>query len=82
MKSNNQLATGASKAGGGWQESVDNHTAMTVGDDKQQEHGTMMRAMTKMTRAARAMVTMMRVPGNKEGEGGKGSGVDNKGGVR
>ncbi len=82
MKSNNQLATGASKAGGGWQESIDNHRAMTAGDDKQQEHGTMMRAMTKMTRAARAMVTTMRVPGNKEGKGGKGHGVGNKGGVQ
>jgi hypothetical protein len=34
VKSNNQLATGASKAGGGWQESVNNHTAMTAGDGK------------------------------------------------
>ena len=34
VKSNNQLAAGKPKAGGGWQESVDNHTATTVGDDK------------------------------------------------
>jgi hypothetical protein len=38
VKSNNQLAAGAPKAGGGWQESVDNHTATTVGNDEQQEH--------------------------------------------
>ncbi len=25
------------KAGGGWQESINDHTATTVGDDKQQE---------------------------------------------
>jgi hypothetical protein len=36
----NQLATEASKAGGGWQESIDNHSTMTVGNDKQQEHDT------------------------------------------
>jgi hypothetical protein len=35
---NNQLATGASKAGSGRQESIDDHTAMTAGNDKQQEH--------------------------------------------
>ncbi len=32
--SNNQLVMGASKAGGGWQESVDDHTATTAGDGK------------------------------------------------
>ena len=37
VKSNNQLATGASKARGGWQESIDNHTATTVGDDERRE---------------------------------------------
>jgi hypothetical protein len=41
----------------------------------------MMRAMTKRERAARAMVMAMRVLGNKEGEGGKGHGVGNKGNV-
>ncbi len=35
---NNQLATGASKAGGGWPESVDDHSTMTAGKDEQQEH--------------------------------------------
>jgi hypothetical protein len=37
VKNNNQLATGASKASSGWQESVNNHMTMMVGDDKQQE---------------------------------------------
>ncbi len=41
----------------------------------------MMRAITKRVRAARAMVMVMRVPGNKEGEGGKGNGVGDEGGV-
>ncbi len=34
VKSNNQLAAGMPKAGGGWQESVNDHTATMVGDDK------------------------------------------------
>jgi hypothetical protein len=38
VKSNNQLAVGMPKAGGGWQASVDNHTATTVGDGEQREH--------------------------------------------
>jgi hypothetical protein len=33
VKSNNQLVAGMPKAGGGWQESVDDHTATMVGDD-------------------------------------------------
>ena len=37
VKSNNQLAAGMPKAGGGWQESVDNHTATTVGDNERRE---------------------------------------------
>ncbi len=39
----------------------------------------MMRATTKRARAARAMVTAMRVQGNKEDKGGKGHGISNKG---
>ncbi len=35
VKSNNQLATRASKAGSGWQESIDNHMATTTGYNKQ-----------------------------------------------
>jgi hypothetical protein len=38
VKNNNQLATGESKAGSGWQESVDNHMTMMASNDKQQEH--------------------------------------------
>ncbi len=37
-------------------------------------------AVTKRARMARAMVTAMRVPVDKEGEGGTGHGID-KGGV-
>ncbi len=42
----------------------------------------MMRATTKIARAARAMMTTKRVPGNKEGEGGKGHGIGNEGGMQ
>jgi hypothetical protein len=38
VKNNNQLSTGVPKVGGGWQESVDNHMTMMVGNDKQLEH--------------------------------------------
>jgi hypothetical protein len=31
---NIQLVTGASKVGGGWQESIDDHSTMMVGNDK------------------------------------------------
>jgi hypothetical protein len=47
---------GASKASGGWQESVNDHTTMTASDDKRQRHGQMMKAVTKRARVARAMV--------------------------
>ncbi len=39
-------------------------------------------AATKRARMVRAMVTAMRVPVDKEGEGGTGHGVGDKGGVR
>ncbi len=38
--------------------------------------------LTKRVRAARAMMTAMRVVGDKEGEGGKGHGVGNKCGMQ
>ncbi len=38
-------------------------------------------AATKRARRARAMVTAMRVPVDKEGKGGMGHGVGNKGGM-
>ncbi len=34
VKSNNQLAAEMPKAGSGWQESINDHTATMVGDDK------------------------------------------------
>jgi hypothetical protein len=37
VKNNNQLATRLSKGGGGWQESINNHTITTGGDNKGQE---------------------------------------------
>jgi hypothetical protein len=38
VKNNDQLSTGASKVGGGWQESVDSHTTTTTGNSEQLEH--------------------------------------------
>ncbi len=35
VTNNNQIATEASKAGGGWQESIGEHTTTTVGNNKQ-----------------------------------------------
>jgi hypothetical protein len=37
VKSNNHLAAGMPKAGSGWQESVDNHTATMVGNNERRE---------------------------------------------
>ncbi len=42
----------------------------------------MMSATTKIARAARAMVTTKRMPGNKEGKGGTGHGVGNESDVQ
>ncbi len=42
----------------------------------------MMRATTKIVRAARTMVTTKRVPGNREGKGGMGHGIGNEGGMQ
>jgi hypothetical protein len=80
----NQPATGATKAGGGWQEGVDEATTqpqqwvMTNDESVQQ----IVMAVTKRARMARAMVMAMRVPVNKEGKGGMGHGVSNEGGMR
>ncbi len=41
----------------------------------------MMMAVTKRARVARAMVTAMRVAGNKEGKGRTVHGIGNEGGV-
>ncbi len=79
----NQPATGATKTGGGWQEGIDEATTrprrwVTTNDKGMRR---MVMAVTKRARIARAMVTAMRVPVDKECKGGTGHGV-NKGGVR
>ena len=68
--SSNQPATGATKAGGGWQESIDEAISQprqweTMNDESVRR---MMMAATKWVRVARVMVTAMRVAGNKEGQ--------------
>ncbi len=79
----NQPATGATKTGGGWQEGINEVTTRprrwaTINDKGMRR---MVMAVTKRARMARAMVTAMRVPVDKEGEGGTGHGVD-EGGVQ
>jgi hypothetical protein len=81
---NNQPATGLTKAGGGWQESVDELTTRprrwAATNDKSVRQ--MMKAATKRVRVERAMVTAMRVAADKEGKGNnEKDGVSNKGGV-
>ncbi len=80
----NQPATGATKAGGGWQEGVNETTTRprrqgTTYDESVQR---MVMAVTKWARMARAMVTAMRVPVNEDGKGGTGHGVGDEGGVQ
>ncbi len=80
----NQPATGAAKTGGGWQKGVVEATTrpqwwVTTNNKGMRR---MVMAVTKRARMARAMVMAMRVPVDKEGEGGTGHGVSNKGGVR
>ncbi len=80
----NQPATGATKAGGGWQEGVNEGTtrprwwAMAYDESVRQ----MVMAVTKRARMTRAMVTAMRAPVNEDGEGGTGHGVGDEGGMR
>ncbi len=80
----NQPVMGATKAGGGWQEGVDEATTRprrwaTTYDESMRR---MVMAVMKRARMARAMVTAMRVPVDEEGEGGTGHGVGDEGGVR
>jgi hypothetical protein len=80
----NQPATGATKAGGGWQEGINKATTRprrwaTTYDESVRR---MAMAVTKTARMARAMVTAMRVPVDEDGKGGTGHGVSNKGGVQ
>ncbi len=79
----NQLATGATKVGGGWQESANKATTQpqrwaTTNDESVWR---MVMAVTKRARVARAMMMAMRVPVNEEGEGSTGHGIGDKGGV-
>jgi hypothetical protein len=76
---------GSTKAGSGWQESVDEATTpprrwATKNDDSVRR---MMMAAMKGARVERAMVTAMRVWGNKEGKGDdEKDGSGDKGGVQ
>ena len=81
---NNQPVMGAMKMGGGWQEGIDEATTRprrwaTTNNESMRR---MMMAATKRARVDRAMVTEMRVAGNKEGEGDdEKDDVGDKGGV-
>ncbi len=80
----NQPVTGATKAGGGWQEGVKEATTRprrraTTYDESMQQ---MVMAVTKRARMARAMVTAMRGPVDEDGEGGRGHGIGNEGGMQ
>jgi hypothetical protein len=60
VKNNNQLVMGASKAGGGWQESIKDHKNMAVVDKMNNKSmWRMMRGATKRARVARAMVNSL-----------------------
>ncbi len=80
----NQPAMGATKAGSGWQEGVDEATTRpqrwaTTYDESVRR---MVMAVTKRARMTRAMVRAMRVPVDEDGKGGTGHGVGNEGGVQ
>ncbi len=80
----NQPAMGATKAGSGWQKGVNEVTTRprrwAVTNDKRVRR--MVMAVTKRAKMARVMLTAMRVPVNKEGKGGMGHGIGNKGGMQ
>ncbi len=78
---NNQPATAATNTGGGWQEGIDKATTRPQRWATTNDKGVrrMVMAVTKRPRMARAMVTAMRVPVDKEGKGGMGHGVDEGG---
>ncbi len=82
---NNQPVMGSTKAGGGWQESIDEATTQPRrwATTNNESVRWMTMAATKRARVDRAMVTEMRVVGNKEGEGdNKKDGIGGEGGVR
>jgi hypothetical protein len=82
---NNQAATGLTKAGGGWQESIDEATTQprrwaTTNDKSVRQ---MMMAAMKRARVERAMVAAMRVVVDKESNGNNEKDVvDDKGGMQ
>jgi hypothetical protein len=81
---NNQPAMGLTKAGSGWQESVDEVTTRPqwwamMSDESVRR---MMMAVTKRARVERAMVMAIEAVGNKESKGDKEEdGIGNEGGV-
>ncbi len=80
----NQPATGATKAGGGWQEGVNEATTRprwwaTTYDESVRR---MVMAVMKRARMAKVMVTAMRAPVDEDGKGGMGHGVGDEGGVQ
>jgi hypothetical protein len=79
----NQPATGATKTGGGWQEGINEATTRPQRWATTNNVGVrrMVTAVMKRARMARAMVTAIRVPVDKEGKDGTGHGV-NEGGVQ
>ncbi len=84
VKNNNQLAMGASKAGSGWQESIDNHTTTMAGDNKWWEYATddEGKDSNKEGKGGKGMAKAIRVTGDEKGKGNKeGNGIIDKGGV-
>jgi hypothetical protein len=79
----NQPAMGAMKTCGGWQEGIDEATTLPRRWATTNNKGMrrMVMAVMKRARMAKAMVMAMRVPVDKEGEGGMGHGI-NEGGVQ
>jgi hypothetical protein len=80
----NQPAMGATKTGGGWQDGINKATPRPRRCATTNKKGVqwMVMAVTKRARMARAMVMAMRMPVDKEGKGGTGHGISNKGGVQ
>ncbi len=80
----NQPAMGATKTGGGWQEGIDEATTQPRWWAMTNDEGVrrMVMAVTRRARMARVMVTAMRVPVDKEGEGGMGHAIRDEGGMR
>ncbi len=73
---------GASKAGGGWQQSIDNHMIMTAGNDKGQEGAVDDEGNYKEGKGGKGNGDGNEGAVDKEGNGGKGHGVGNEGGVQ